>query len=88
LLDPAKKNDRIEYTAYFSIYLKLLKEIAFQDLGLNRLFTETYATREHHISVLEAAGMRLEGIMRKHVIVDGLLSNSLIHGYLRSDDER
>lgn len=87
LLDSSRMEDQKLYAADFTSFLTMLKEAAFDDLGLDRFFTETYATRKHHISVLEASGLRREGVMRRHVIIDGQPTDSLIHGYLRVDYE-
>lgn len=70
------------YRHYFSRFLNLLIELAFQDLKLQRLFTETFDLRKHHTEVLESVGFRQEGIMRNHVYINGKYVNSLIHGYV------
>ena len=82
LLNPARAQTLAGYRTDFLAFLQLIKNLAFEGLKLNRLFTETYAIREHHISVLEAAGFRLEGTLRHHVIVDGRAVDSLFHGCL------
>lgn len=86
LLDPTRTLDADGYRADFQRFLRLLKEVAFSALGFNRLFTETYSTRKHHIAVLEATNFRREGILRQHVVVAGTAVDSLIHGCLRSDE--
>lgn len=85
LLDPALIEDESSYARYFSGFLGLMKQLAFADLGLNRLFTETYATRPHHIAVLESAGFKREGVMRAHVIIGGQPVDSILHGCLSRD---
>ena len=84
LLDPVRTHDLAGYRSDFLAFLQLMKTLAFDDLKLQRLFTETYATRQHHISVLEAADFRLEGRLRQHVRIDGQPVDSLIHGCLDS----
>jgi len=84
LLDPAFTTPPGTYARYFSVFLDLLRELAFDDLGLHRLFTETYALRTHHISVLEANGFRPEGVLKHHVMIEGRPVDSLIHGCLAS----
>jgi RimJ/RimL family protein N-acetyltransferase len=86
LLDPARTRRDDEYRADFQRFLRLLKEVAFSVLRFNRLFTETYSTREHHIAVLEATNFRREGTLREHALVAGIAVDSLIHGCLRSDE--
>lgn len=82
LLDPARTADPAAYAADFGAFLTLLKQLAFGPLGLQRLWTETYATRGHHIGVLEANGFAFEGRLRRHVILDGQPVDSLLHGCL------
>jgi len=84
LLDPALVNAPDEYARCFGAFLSLMKELAFEDLDFERLFTETYATRQHHISILEANGFRFEGTLKHHVILDGRPVDSLMHGCLRT----
>lgn len=80
LLEPALANSKDKYARYFSVFLQLLKELAFKDIGLEKLFTETYAAREHHISILEATGFNREGLLKNHVIIDGCSVDSILHG--------
>lgn len=86
LLDPELARESDAYARYFGTFLDLMKALAFEDLGLGRIFTETYAMRTHHISVLEANGFRLEGRLRNHVIVDDRPMDALIHGCLDGSD--
>lgn len=85
LLDPVHTTDEAAYARYFGGFLGLMKRLGFADLGLNRLFTETYATRPHHIAVLESAGFKREGVMREHVWIGGQPVDSILHGCLSRD---
>jgi RimJ/RimL family protein N-acetyltransferase len=87
LLDPQAASPAEAYARRFTAFLGLMKKLAFDELGFNRLFTETYAVRTEHIAVLEAAGFRREGVLRRHVRIDGRGIDSLIHGCL-SDEAR
>lgn len=71
------------YTEEFRRFLGLIQRVAFDALGLHRLFTETYDLRPHHVAVLEASGFIPEGRMRDHVRVGGRFVDSLLHGCLR-----
>lgn len=86
LLDPEGPADA--YAGRFTTFLALMKTLAFDELGMERLFTETYALRSEHIGVLEAAGFRREGVLRGHVRIGGRAVDSLIHGCLKSDEPR
>jgi len=84
LVDPNRAGNDIIYHEDYLIFLMLLKQLAFNDLGFNRIFAETYAIRHTHIAVLEAAGFRFEGAMKQHVIINSQPVDSILHGCLRS----
>lgn len=80
LLEPGLYKSEDKYARYFSVFLQLMKELAYKDIGLERLFTETYAFRAHHISILEESGFNREGLLKDHVKVNGCFVDSLLHG--------
>lgn len=84
LLDPSVAADPQQYQISFRTFLAMMQVLAFRDLGFMRLFTETYATRTLHISVLESAGFEQEGVLREHVRINGRPVNSILHGCLSS----
>lgn len=83
LADTARARDVKRYSQDFAAFLRLLRTLAFERLRLNRLFTETYDVRPHHVAVLEANGFQLEGRLRRHILVDGQVADVLFHGMLR-----
>jgi RimJ/RimL family protein N-acetyltransferase len=80
LLETSRTNAVKTHCRDFSIFLKLLKRVAFEELNLHRLYTECYAIRPYHIQVLEMEGFAFEGRMKEHVLIDGVFVDSLIHG--------
>ena len=86
LVDPTRAADPATYRQDFRAYLRLLGQVAFEDLKFNRLFTETYDIRPAHVAILEEAGFRLEGRLRQHVqLKPGTFADSLMHGQLAAD---
>jgi len=88
LLNDKDANDLSGYERHFTAFLKLIKKISFLNLNFEKIFTETYAVRPHHIDVLEESGMVLEGVLRNHVLVGDKFVDSLMHGMLRSEYEK
>lgn len=84
LLMPSLERNNIKLAEFFTRFLNLLQKLAFEDLKLKRLTTETYAYRVVHIQALETAGHQLEGRLKNHVIVDDQPCDSLVHGLLES----
>ena len=80
LVAPERTENASMYSQDFSLYLSLIKETAFQHLGLARLFTETYDIRPLHINILESSGFIPEGRLKAHVWIDAQPVDSLIHG--------
>ena len=85
LVSPDIAGDSAQYAQAFDAFFRLMKILAFDDLQLNRLTTETYVSRPAHIARLEAAGFRPEGRLRGHVRIDGDYIDSLIHGCVTTD---
>ncbi|WP_300665438.1 GNAT family N-acetyltransferase [Fluviicola sp.] len=85
LVNPVHAADQLIYERDFKHFIELMKEITFKELGFNRIFTETYDIREHHIGILESCGFVAEGRMRSHVCINGIFVDSLIHGILKKD---
>ncbi len=84
LLSPERvKSDSI-YIADFSDFLILIKQLAFKNLKLHRLYAETYDIRPLHTMTLESNGFTREGVLRDHVRINGLAVDSIIHGCLNS----
>ncbi len=81
LLDPKISNNQF-YESVFILFLELMDKIAFYELGLNKLFTETFSTRVMHVNILEKAGYLREGIRKSHVILNGRVADIYLHGKL------
>lgn len=82
LVSPERAAEPTVYTRDSSTWLRLLRRVAFEMLGLQRLFTETYDLRPHHVALLEAGGFEPEGRLRRHVVIRGRPVDSLFHGCL------
>lgn len=87
LLNPERVENKKVYREDFLAYLHLLKEVAYNDLQFNRLTGETYDLRPYHVSIMEEAGFRLEGRMKRHIFHNDDYVDSLIHGHLPEYDE-
>lgn len=86
LLETARARDEKKYAEDFGVFLALIKQAAFDDLGFHRLFAETYDIRPLHVAVLEKNGFTLEGRMKDHVFINGRFVDALLHGLLHPRD--
>ena len=73
------------YADEFRRFLAWTATFCFDELGFNRIFTETWDFRDDHMAVLEGFGFVLEGRMRRHVAKDGQAHDALLHGLLARD---
>ena len=69
----------------FQAFLSKTKLLAFEVLGLGRIFTETFAFRSSHIQHLEAAGFSLEGTLRGHNLISGRRVDSKLHAITKDE---
>lgn len=83
LLDTKRAINPVLYEKEFTSFIMFMKKVAFDDLEFNRIFTETYAFRHEHISLLEKNGFRFEGKMKQHAMINGTFVDSLLHGFLK-----
>ncbi len=74
--------DEASYEKYFLAVLEMLKNYAFAELKLHKLFTETYEFRKFHISILEKFGFKLDGRYKEHIFHEGKFIDSLIHSLI------
>jgi RimJ/RimL family protein N-acetyltransferase/predicted ATP-grasp superfamily ATP-dependent carboligase len=86
LLDTAIASNLERVALHFRAHIALMLEVAFDDLCLHRVCTETFDIRPHIVAVLESAGFAREGRMRDHVFIAGRYRDSLVHGRLRSSE--
>ena len=88
LLDPARTEDKQSYGRELGTFLSLLKRLAFNQLGLNRLTTEAYGNRTWHLAAIAGNGFRSEGILPQHVNKGGQWMDAHLHAYSREDFEK
>ena len=81
LLDPKREKNQQLYRKEFSLFLDLIKEVAFRDLFFLKLFTETYDIRPLHIEILEENKFKLEERLRDNTLIKGKYVDSLIHEF-------
>jgi len=76
------KNKKI-YQKDFSVFLKFILHLALNEIGFNKIFTETFQFRHNTIETLEKFGFVFEGRLKQHIIKNEKFFDSLIHRYLK-----
>lgn len=85
LVDPKRASMRKIYEQDFTAALRALCEYGFNQLNLNKIFTETFSFRKYHIEILEKFGFKRDGFLREHQYVNGKYYGSIIHSILKSE---
>lgn len=83
LVEPSRRKQPSTYQNDFHAFFTIIKTIAFDQLRLHRLTTETFSFRYRTIQLLEQQGFTREGRLRQHVYHEGGYVDSLVHGCLR-----
>lgn len=86
LLDPDLLSNSEIYRRYHLNFLELIKRLAFDELKLEHLTTETYAQRVAHIENLESSGFREVDVVANAVVIDSVATDSIMHRCSRSED--
>lgn len=66
--------------------LELLRQKAFDEFNLVRLWAEIYDFRTDFISIFERLGFQREGVLRHHAYCLGKYHDSILWGYVRDID--
>lgn len=85
LVSPERVDNEKLYRTDFLSILSMLSRYGFEELNLNKLFTETFAFRTTHMKILEEFGFKQEGVLRQHHFTGGKYYDSFIHSMLSSE---
>tara|TARA_B110000438_G_C15772830_1_gene632713 strand:- start:83 stop:643 length:561 start_codon:yes stop_codon:yes gene_type:complete len=79
LLSSTRCNNEKIYDKDFTVFLKLIKKLAFEYLNFESLFSETYNIRPKHINILENNSFIQRKIIKKNIKIKGKLIDSIFH---------
>jgi len=79
LLDTNRIHDNNTYERDFTVFLNIISKITFNELGFNKIVTETYDIRLYHVQVLEKNRFYLVKRIKNEKSINGLMIDVLIH---------
>jgi RimJ/RimL family protein N-acetyltransferase len=85
LVNPARVKKREVYKKDFFANLNMLCRYGFDEINLNKLYSETFEFRKDHIKMLKEFGFHTDGILRHHHFTGGKYYNSFIQSILFSE---
>lgn len=85
LLNNTRALNNLKYHEDFTSFIELIKDLCFNEMKFNRLFTETYVFRKLHIEILENSGFIKEGRLRHNIYENNKYHDSILHSILKED---
>ena len=67
------------FAEHWSNYLTMLKAVAFEDLGLHKIYTYAYDLRPHLYTMLEENGYIKEATLKEHCLFNGEYKDVVLH---------
>ncbi len=67
------------FAEHWSNYLTMLKAVAFDDLGLHKIYTYAFDLRPHLYTMLEANGYKREATLKEHCLFNGEYKDAVLH---------
>lgn len=73
------------FQEHWSNWLTMLKKVAFEDLGLHKIYTYAFDLRPHLYTALEANGFKRETTLKEHCLFQGEYKDVVIHSTWNSN---
>ncbi len=67
------------FADHWSNFLTMLKAVAFDDLGLHKIYTYAFDLRPHLYTMLEANGYKREATLKEHCLYNGEYKDVVLH---------
>ena len=71
--------EKEHFAENWSNYLTMLKAVAFDDLGLHKIYTYAFDLRPHLYTMLEANGYKHEATLKEHCLFNGEYKDVVLH---------
>lgn len=71
--------EKEHFAEHWSNWLTMLKKVAFDDLGLHKIYTYAFDLRPHLYSALENNGFTREATLKEHCLFQGKFKDVVIH---------
>ena len=85
LLNGSRHHNKEIYHRDMTNFIYLIKNLCFDQLSFNRLFTETFEFRNFHIEILNENEFREEGRVRRSICIKNKYHDLILHSIIRND---
>ena len=76
--------EKEHFAEHWTNYLTMLKKVAFEDLGLHKIYTYAFDLRPHLYTTLETNGFTREATLKEHCMFNGDFRAVVIHSIWNS----
>ena len=77
--------EKNSFQKHWMTYLKLVEELAFEELNLHKIYTYAFDLRQHLYPVLEASGFYEEARLKEHCFFDGKYLDVVINSKINKN---
>lgn len=72
------------FDMHWSIFLRLLKAVAFDELKLHKIYTYAFDLRSHLYQILEKNGLKKEAVLKEFCLCNGEYKDVVIHSIINT----
>lgn len=77
--------EKENFSKYWSNYLKLIEQVAFNDLNFHKIFTYAFDLRPHLYDVLESCQFKEEARLKEHCFFEGNFLDVVYHSKINTN---
>ncbi len=81
IIDTVLEEEEFEF--HWLMYLSLLEQVAFYELGLHKIFTFAFDLRPHLYKAIKRAGFFKEARLKEHYLWSGKYIDAIIHAKIK-----
>ena len=78
--------EKKHFSEHWNNYLTMLKEVAFKDISLHKIYTYAFDLRPHLYPIFESAGFIREATLKDHCRYNGKYKDVIIHSMINNKD--
>jgi RimJ/RimL family protein N-acetyltransferase len=79
------KLEKIHFQEHWKRFTRILEKIAFDNIGLHKIFTYAFDLRPQLYQALESIGFNREATLKEHCLFEGKFHDVVIHSKIKRD---
>ena len=79
--------EKVSFKKYWSAFLNLIEQAAFNELNFHKIFTYAFDVRPHLYAAIEGKGYKKEAVLAEHCFFNNTFIDVVIHSKIYSGNE-